>query len=148
MPTTRQVFQETEASEHGRSAVAHVSADAGVSWATMPILPDCERVPSAGVAVGSPDAGGETMPIPSDCERVPGLTLPPVPAMLVRRRCRSREIAHTSQPPALPPMPLALTGKRYQSCQAENACLVPAVTLVTLFVSGPGRVTIRLHSLF
>ena len=64
---------------------------------TMPITPDCKRMPEssgvaaanagtkmisippdranisgAGVATGAPGPGRETMPIPSDCERVPG----------------------------------------------------------------------------
>ena len=38
----------------------------------MPNSPDCERVSSASVVTGSPDAGTEMIPIPSDCERVPG----------------------------------------------------------------------------
>ena len=58
-------------SEHGRSAVAHVSVGADAGWETMPIPPDCERVPSASVVAGSPDTGRETMPIPPDWERVP-----------------------------------------------------------------------------
>ena len=38
----------------------------------MPISPDCERVPSAGIATDNPDASRETIPVPPDCERVPG----------------------------------------------------------------------------
>ena len=67
-------FQDAVVSEHGRSAVAYVRVDADACWETMPIPPDCERVPSAGVVAGSPDACRETtpIPIPPDCERVPG----------------------------------------------------------------------------
>ena len=38
----------------------------------MPIPPDCERVPIAGVVGDSSGAGREMMLIPPDCERVPG----------------------------------------------------------------------------
>ena len=47
-------------------------ADADPGWETIPIPPDSEYMPNAGVAVGSPDADQETIPTPSDCERVPG----------------------------------------------------------------------------
>ena len=66
-------------SEHGRSAVAHARVDADAGWETMPIPPDCERVPSADGVVGSLDAGREMMPIPPDCERVPGSAGAPGP---------------------------------------------------------------------
>ena len=65
-------FQDAVVSEHGRSAVAHVRVDADAGWETIPIPPDCERVPRAGVVASSPDASRETIPIPPDCERVPG----------------------------------------------------------------------------
>ena len=65
-------FQDVVVSEHDKSAV-HASVDADAGWETMPIPPDCKRVPSSSVvAGGSPDAGRETMRIPPDCERVPG----------------------------------------------------------------------------
>ena len=64
-------FHVTVVSEHGRNDVAHVSVDA-ICWETMSTPQDCERVPSAGVAAGSPGADREMMPIPPDCERVPG----------------------------------------------------------------------------
>ena len=62
--------------------------DANAGGETMPSPPDCERVPSAGVVAGSPDAGRVTMPIPPNCERVPdsgisagvtnaGISIPP-----------------------------------------------------------------------
>ena len=38
----------------------------------IPIPPDCERVPSAGIDAGSPDAGRETMSISLDFKRVLG----------------------------------------------------------------------------
>ena len=47
-------------------------ADADAGWETIPIPSDCECMPNAGVAVGSPDADRETIPTSSDCERVPG----------------------------------------------------------------------------
>ena len=59
-------------SEHSRSAVANVNTDADAGCETMPILPDCERVPCPGIVAGSPDAGRETVLIPPDCERVSG----------------------------------------------------------------------------
>ena len=64
--------QDAVVSELGRSAVAHVGVDADACWETLPIPPGCERVPSAGVVAGSPDAGKETMPTPLYCERGPG----------------------------------------------------------------------------
>ena len=65
-------FQDAVVFVHGRSAVAHVKVDADAGRETMPISPDCERVPSAGAVAGSPDASRKTMPIPPDCERDPG----------------------------------------------------------------------------
>ena len=65
-------FQDAVVSEHGKSDVAYVRVDADTGWETMPIPPDCERVPSSGVVTGSPDAGRETMSIPPDCQRVRG----------------------------------------------------------------------------
>ena len=67
-------FQDAVFSEHSKSAVAHVRVDGDAGW-EMPIPPDCERVPSAGVFAGTPDAGRATMPIPPDCERVPGSSI-------------------------------------------------------------------------
>ena len=46
--------------------------DADAGWETMLIPPDYERVPSAGVAAGYPDADRNTMPIPPDSKIVPG----------------------------------------------------------------------------
>ena len=65
-------YQHAVAFEHGRSAVAHVSVDADAGWETMPIPPDCQRVPSTGVIAGNPHANREKMAIPLDCERVSG----------------------------------------------------------------------------
>ena len=64
-------FQNATVSEHGRSAGGHVRVDVDAGRETMPVPPNCERVPSAGVVAGSPDAGRETIPIPPDCEREP-----------------------------------------------------------------------------
>ena len=69
-------FKDVIVSEQGRSAVvAHVRVDADAGWETMPIPPDFEHVPSAGVVAGSRDAGRETMSIPPDCEHVPGSSI-------------------------------------------------------------------------
>ena len=46
--------------------------DTDAGWETMLIPPDYERVPSAGVAAGYPDADRKTMTIPPDCKHVPG----------------------------------------------------------------------------
>ena len=64
-------FQDVVVSKRDRSTVVKVSADADTDWETMPIPPDYERVPKAGVVAGSPDTGGKTMPIPPDYDRVP-----------------------------------------------------------------------------
>ena len=130
------IFQDAMVSEHGRGAVEHVRGDADAGWETMLIPPDCERVPSAGGVAGSRDAGRETMPIPPDCERLPGSGIPPVSPMLVGRRCRSRQIAHTYQAQALPLAYLALTGRLCRSRQTANACLVTVVTPATLSLCG------------
>ena len=58
-------------SELGRSYVEHVSADADAGLETIPILPDCERVPDSRVTGGAPDVGWETIRIPSDRTHIP-----------------------------------------------------------------------------
>ena len=126
-------FQDEVASQHGRSVVAHVSADTDAGWKTMPISPDFKRVPSAGIVAGSPDAGTETRPIPPNCERVPGSG---VIASATDARWEPMSIPpdlHTHQAPALPPVPLALAGRSCRSHQTANACLVSETTPVTFF---------------
>ena len=130
-------FQDAVVYEYARSAVvALVSVDANAGWETMPIPPDCERVPSAGVFAGSQPTSRETMQIPPDCERVPGSGVTSASPMLIGRQCRSRQITQTCQAPTLPPAPLALTGRRSRFRQTANACLVMVVTPTILSLCG------------
>ena len=130
MPTAR--FRDAVVYEHGKNAGAHVNVDADAGWEPIPILPDCEHVPSTGVIAGSLTLVGNrcrSRHIANVCQAP---ALPPVSPILVGRRCRPRQIPYAYQAPALPPAPLALTGRRCRSRQTTNACLVSAVTPATL----------------
>ena len=65
-------FEDAEVSKHDRSAVAPVSVEAGAGCETMPIPPDCERIPGSDVIAGATDAGWETMSISPDRAHIPG----------------------------------------------------------------------------
>ena len=80
----------------------------------MRIPPDFERVVSASVVTGSPEAGRETIPISPDFERVPGSG---VTAGAINAGWETISImptcSHIPRPPALPPALLTLTGGRF-----------------------------------
>lgn len=65
-------FQNSLVPEHGRSALAHFSANADADWETMATPPDSERLPTIGVVASSLDSGRETIRILPDWELVLG----------------------------------------------------------------------------